>query len=283
MSLRKDFVLRAVSGNEQMAALCREFGISRKTGYKWLKRFRQQGTSGLVDESRCPDSSPLATSAEIAMQIIQLRKERPTWGARKLWRILGRSLPSEHVPTPRTIQRVLDRGGLVKKRRYRRGPPGRPVHAPAVEVKAPNDLWTVDFKGWWRARDGAKCEPLTVRDAFSRFVFALRLLPRNETYEVQQVFLELFDRHGLARGSSPDWRDLSRPRPDVLPRTSGRPLGYSLDGVSGHGGSDRLARVSGAFRVLGWTSQRRHLPLGRRGGSARGRLLLGVVARAMTL
>ena len=199
MSLRKDFVLRALAGEETIAALCREFGISRKTGYKWLRRFKDEGVLGLVDRSRRPESSPLETSAELVLEIMAHRQEHPTWGPKKIARLLERSHGDE-APSRATVARVLKRAGMVRrKRRYRPSSKGRPTRAPNYTVDGPNDLWTVDFKGWWRTKDGARCEPLTVRDAHSRFVLALRILGSTRIEHVRPVFEELFAQYGLPK------------------------------------------------------------------------------------
>ena len=134
-----------------------------------------------------------------------MRQQHPTWGARKLQRLLARAATdADAVPSERTIARVLDRAQVVRRRRHRRPCYGRPLQAPHVTVEQPNDLWTADFKGWWRTRDGARFEPLTVRDACSRFVLALRVLDHNRTDDVRVVFEELFERHGLPKAMQTD-------------------------------------------------------------------------------
>jgi transposase InsO family protein len=122
-----------------------------------------------------------------------------------LQRLLARAATGiEAVPSERTIARVLKRTQMVRKRRYRPPSLGRPVRAPHYCVAGPNDLWTVDFKGWWCTGDGARCDPLTVRDAFSRYVFALRVVPSMSTEDVKVVFEELFARHGLPKAIQSD-------------------------------------------------------------------------------
>ncbi|MGZ7033320.1 MAG: helix-turn-helix domain-containing protein, partial [Thermoanaerobaculia bacterium] len=111
MSLRKEFVLRVLAKDAPVAELCRRYGISRKTGYKWLSRFRAQGIDGLVDESRRPLSMPSEIPPELSREIIDLRRHHPSWGSRKLRRILLRQYGSEKAPSASTIQRVLERSG----------------------------------------------------------------------------------------------------------------------------------------------------------------------------
>ena len=203
MSLRKEFVLRVLAKEAPVAELCRRYHISRKTGYKWLKRFRAQGIDGLVDESRRPLSSPEETSPEMAHEILELRRAHSSWGAKKLRRVLMRKHGHE-APSVSTVERVLEKHGCIKRRRRRPGPRLVTPVRPTPMVAEPNDLWTVDFKGWWRARNGQKCEPLTVRDAFSRYVLAIRLVPDLKGPTVQTIFRELFEEYGVPRAIQSD-------------------------------------------------------------------------------
>jgi transposase InsO family protein len=193
MGLKIEFVERVEKG-EKIAALCREYGISRTAGHKWLKRYKEQGFAGLEEESRRPRSAPLATAEELVLATIEARQAHPRWGARKLHVLLSRRF-GERTPKVRTIARILKRAELIRERR-KRGPINVNEHAPAVKASAPNDVWTVDFKGWWRVLDGSRCEPLTVRDAASRFVLAL-VATSTSTEAVRPIFEQLFRRHGL--------------------------------------------------------------------------------------
>lgn len=204
VSLRKEFVLRALAKEESITELCQEFKISRKTGHKWINRFKERGFDALVDESRRPRSSPIQISGEATVEIIKLRKQHPTWGPRKLYHVLARHLPREQLPSERSIRRVLERSNLTRRRRYRQSCYGGPTQPPRFTVEQPNDLWTVDFKGWWRTKDGERCDPLTIRDAHSRMVLALRLLDRTNGIAVRAVFEELFEQYGLPKAIQSD-------------------------------------------------------------------------------
>jgi len=193
MSQKIEFVERAAKG-EPIAALCREFGISRTTGHKWTKRYADKGYDGLDEESRRPKSAPLATAEDIVVAILELRRAHPTWGPEKLAIVLRRRF-KEQTPSKRTVARILRRAQLVRKRRKRR-PLNIVERAPQQPADAPNEVWTVDFKGWWRARNHELCQPLTVRDAFSRFVFAV-VLCSTTTVEVRKIFEQLFRKHGV--------------------------------------------------------------------------------------
>jgi transposase InsO family protein len=198
MSLKVEFVHRAKSGTATISELCREYGISRQTGHKWLKRFEADGYDGLEEQSRRPKTTPLGTAEEIVASILEAREAHPRWGPHKLSALLRRKY-GPNTPSERTVARVLTRFDKVRHRQRRRGLLHVRTQAPSVEVKAPNDLWTVDFKGWWRAGNRQRCEPLTVRDAFSRFVLAIEVLPGTGCAPVRTIFERLFRRYGLPK------------------------------------------------------------------------------------
>ena len=195
MSQKLKFVERAGAPGANISALCREYGISRETGHKWLRRFRAQGYDGLSEQSRRPYTSPLSTAEEVIVRILELRDRHWSWGPDKISRILRRA-HGEDAPSKSTVSRVLLRLGRMHKRRS----PARNWSVdgrPRVEVHAPNDLWTIDLKGWWRARNREQCLPLTIRDAFSRRVLAVTLLESSRFKDVRRVLQCLFERHGL--------------------------------------------------------------------------------------
>jgi transposase InsO family protein len=195
MSLKMEFVERAAKG-EPVAALCREFNVSRQTGHKWIKRFNEQGFAGLDEQSRRPRSAPLATAEELVMATLQAREAHPRWGPIKLQQLLRRRF-ADQTPGTRTIARILKRANKVRERR-KRSPVSVIEHAPTLAAQAPNDVWTVDFKGWWRTTNGDRCEPLTVRDAASRFVLAIEIGATTGRH-VRQVLEPLFRRYGLPK------------------------------------------------------------------------------------
>jgi putative transposase len=192
---RRRFVQACLKGSQPIAQLCRQLGISSKTGFKWLARFRAEGGPGLQDRSRRPAHSPTRTARRWRQAIGQLRRKHPSWGSKKIYARLRRQHPHARLPQPRTITDWLQRLGLVAHRpaRARRGPR---VPAPYLTIpQVPNDLWTVDFKGWFRTCDGQRVDPLTVRDLFSRYILDIRLLqPRHDA--VQQHFRRLFASYG---------------------------------------------------------------------------------------
>jgi len=193
MTLKIEFVERATRG-EKVSKLCREYGITRAAGYKWLKRFKERGYEGLEEKSRRPKNTPLATAEDIVVAVLEARESHPTWGPRKLVVLLRRKLRDDS-PSERTIARILKRAKKVRERRKRR-PTNVVELAPRIEAKHANDVWTVDFKGWWRARNGERCDPLTIRDAFSRFILAIVVCP-STIQAVRAVFERLFRKYGV--------------------------------------------------------------------------------------
>ncbi len=195
MSLKIEFVGKASKPDANVSALCREFGISRETGHKWLQRFRELGYDGLEERSRRPRTSPLATAEQVVLAVLEAREAHPAWGPKKLVGLLGRRLKQD-TPSRATVARILKRFGQVRRRR-RKAPISVLDRAPDVVAGAPNNVWTVDFKGWWRSGDGTRCEPLTVRDAYSRFILAAKLLKGTTVEEVRGQFDRIFRRYGV--------------------------------------------------------------------------------------
>jgi putative transposase len=195
LEARQRFVQAAGRRIYSVAQLCRQFGISRKTGFKWLTRFRSQGGPGLSDRSRRPHRSPERTATRWLKEIDQVRQRRPCWGAKKIYAHLRRKHPRTHLPKARTITKWLRRLGFVGRRRAsaRRGPQlARPPLSVPIRC---NHVWTVDFKGWFCTRDGQRVDPLTVRDLFSRYLLGIRLL-HHDHEPVRQYFQRLFGQFG---------------------------------------------------------------------------------------
>ena len=197
VSLREEFVLKALGGAVEFGALCAEYGISRKTGYKWLGRFRERGFGGLGNESRRPRNSPAALGEDVICELVRIKAAIPrSWGPKKVLSVYQRQHGSTQTPSLSSVQRVLDKSGFVRhRRRSRQGEPAR-VQAGVIPEKS-NALWTVDFKGWWKTRDHARCEPLTVRDGFSRFLLDLRAMESTAERAVRPAFERLFGTYGL--------------------------------------------------------------------------------------
>jgi putative transposase len=181
-------------GDKTMSQLCREFGVARKTGYKWVERFFESGLPGLADLSRAPQRCPHALDEATAEAIVELRKMHPTWGPKKLLAYLRGKKPNVAWPSPSTIGAVLKRHGLVQGRRRRSRTP-RPSH-PLAAATAPNVVWCADFKGKFRV-GRQYCTPLTISDACSRFLLECRMTEGERTEPVKTVFEHVFHEYGL--------------------------------------------------------------------------------------
>jgi transposase InsO family protein len=199
MKERVQFVLEWQKRQQSMSALCRAFGISRQTGYKWVGRFLEEGeglhVEVLQDLSRAPHRRPNALDEELVDLLVRARKLRPNWGPRKLKAWLEEKFPELELPAPSTIGGVLQRHGLVSKRLRRRRTP--PWTQPFSECTEANALWCVDFKGHFRLGDGTRCYPLTVMDAHSRYLIRCEGLIEPDGKAVLPVFESAFSEYGL--------------------------------------------------------------------------------------
>lgn len=175
MDERMSFIVESQRAEMSFAELCRRYGVSRRAGYKWIARYAAEGPAGLHDRSRAPRHHPHAVSAEDAAAILAVRIAYPTWGAKKIRARLRRAQPEQVWPVESTIAALLDRHGLVKHRRRRRAVPPA---APLSVCTAANDVWGIDFKGWFRTGDGRRCDPLSVSDLATRYVVRLQALAR---------------------------------------------------------------------------------------------------------
>jgi transposase InsO family protein len=195
MDERVRFIGRLLDG-EAMSELCREFGISRKTGYKIFNRYRQDGVEALTDRSRRPVRYANQLPDQVEAMIVRLKREKPHWGARKIRELLVRRLSGDiRVPAKSTVHAVLDRHGLVKRANQRRRftAEGTALSA-AIE---PNDLWCADFKGEFKLGNGRYCYPLTVTDQASRMLLACEALETTKEDGVFKAFQRLFCERGL--------------------------------------------------------------------------------------
>lgn len=182
-------------GTETMTALCQTFGISRKTGYKWLHRVAQEGPVGCQEHSRAPQHHPHAVPALVRDALRELRLAHPTWGPRKLLAYLEATEPAQAWPAASTIGTCLVQAGLVRPRRTRRRTP--PYRPPFQACQGPNDVWCADFKGWFRTGDGRRCDPLTISDAYSRMLLRCTALSTPTLAQVRPIFVEAFAEYGL--------------------------------------------------------------------------------------
>jgi transposase InsO family protein len=200
MEERLRFVARLLDG-EPMTDVCREFGVSRKTGYKIFDRYKAHGMEALSDRSRRPVRYAHQLPHQIESLIVNLKRDKPHWGARKIRELLIRRMPGDvRVPAKSTVHAVLDRNGLVSRARKRRHATGTPLSQGA----APNDLWCVDFKGEFKLGNGSYCYPLTTTDHASRYLLLCEALESVREAPAITAFEQLFIERGLPRAIRSD-------------------------------------------------------------------------------
>jgi len=197
MEERARFVLEVQRAEMCFSELCRRYGVSRKTGYKWIRRYIAEGLDGVRERSSRPHSCPHKTSAEWERRIILERVKHSHWGPKKIRRVLKRKGWDGKVPAASTMGDILRRAGLVRKKGRRRR--NTYYNGPLTEAKCSNHVWAVDYKGWFRTRDGVRCDPLTISDLYSRYVLEVKALPDQSYEEARGVFERVFEEYGLPR------------------------------------------------------------------------------------
>lgn len=196
MDQRTDFILKVFKKNASFKSICQDFGISSKTGYKWLNRFIEEGIDGLEDRSRRPHRHSRQLAEDIICRLVKFKLAHKSWGPKKIIDLYGRQYGL--APSKSSTHRVLQKAGLIEKRRRRQVKPNQRL-VNRQEPKSPNDVWTVDFKGWWYTQDQHRCEPLTVRDDYSRYVLTAVPLKDSQTESVKAEFERLFGLYGMPK------------------------------------------------------------------------------------
>jgi len=203
MDQKKSFIKEYLEGMEDFKSLCKRYEISEKTGHKWKRRFMEDGYNGLSEESRSPKNTPGELDEDTVIRVIKMRSAHPTWGPKKLAVLYERAYPGSKVPSESSIYRVLGKAEMITKRRIKSVRIDESRLRQKIEANEPNDVWTVDFKGWWMS-SGEKCIPLTIRDLYSKWIFKIRLMDGMTGEEVKKVFEELFRRYGLPKAIRSD-------------------------------------------------------------------------------
>ena len=205
MKEKRSFIDAMLKQSKPFRELCREYGISEKTGYKWRKRFLEQGYAGLEEESRAPQKHPNTIDGDTAAELIALRLAHPSWGGKKLLVLWQRSHPNLPPPSLSSVNRILEKAKLLKKKRIHKASVSSdcPRLNQMLEAHEPNDVWCIDFKGCWIS-DSERCEPFTVRDKYSRKVLCARLMTGKTTEDVRPIMTELFRKYGLPRAIHSD-------------------------------------------------------------------------------
>jgi transposase InsO family protein len=199
---RNGFITEWLKGEQSITELSEVFEISRKTAYKWLERFDKGGRGGLSNASRAPHHSPQAISEAKRAAIVAERQLHPSWGSRKIAQSLMRQHPKEAWPAASSIGDLLKREGLIQGRRLRRRTP--PHTAPLEHAQQANQVWCVDFKGWFRYGDGGRCDPFTTTDALSRALLCCQATDKADGVHVRGVMEATFRKYGLPQAIRSD-------------------------------------------------------------------------------
>ena len=201
MDQRVAFIADWLRDEWTMTELAERYQISRKTAYKWVGRYESDPAHGLAERSRAPKTHGRARDEEMRAAVLALRRRHPRWGPKKLRALLREREPRREWPAASTMGDWLRRAGLSEPRRRARYVV--PLTQPLAAAAAPNDVWTADFKGWFRTADGSRCDPLTIADACSRFVLCCRIVPPSER-GVRPWFERTFREYGLPRAMRTD-------------------------------------------------------------------------------
>jgi putative transposase len=194
---RENFITACLESKSTISDLCREFGVSRKTGYKWLSRFKNGGAAELKDRCRTRHTQPLKTTEELTQKVIQLKRRYLKWGPKKIVAFLEQNQPLESWPSATTVGRILSEHDLTIPRKYRRRFPAK--SDPLSHSQQPNDVWCIDFKGWFKTKDNVKCDPMTLTDSYSRFLLYCSKLGANTVDHVWSSLDKAFHQYGLPR------------------------------------------------------------------------------------
>lgn len=196
---QKELFIKAMLANEKpFKHLCADFGISEKTGHKWKNRFYEQGKAGLYEQSRARLTQDMI-DGDTAAELIRIKNAHLAWGPKKIREIYAKAYPQKDAPSLSSVKRILDKAGLVKPRKIR--PPVSsdcPLLQQQIQAQAANDVWSIDFKGWWKS-DGEICEPFTVRDRYSRKILCTKLMQSKSSVAVRAVMTDLFKTYGLPK------------------------------------------------------------------------------------
>ena len=199
MEQKEKFIHEMLKQEKPFKHLCAEFGISEKTGHKWKKRFFEQGQYGLIEQSKSSVSHPNQIDGDTAAELIRIKNAHLAWGPKKIRERYARIYPEKAVPSLSSVKRILDKAGLVKKRKIRKPASSDcPRLQQQIQAYEPNDVWCIDFKGWWKS-DGEICEPFTVRDRYSRKILCAKLMQSKTSVAVRAVMTELFKTYGIPK------------------------------------------------------------------------------------
>lgn len=198
MTEKEKFISEMLRKEKPFKHLCADFGISEKTGHKWKKRFEEDGIKGLYELSRATNTHSNALDEDVIINIIALKNAHPFWGAKKIRELFAKAHPESTTPSLSSVNRILEKSGLVKKRRIKPASTDCKRLRQYIKAEEPNDVWAIDFKGWWKS-SGELCEPLTIRDVSSRKILCIKLMESKTSEAVKAVMTDIFKIYGLPK------------------------------------------------------------------------------------
>ena len=187
MDVKKEFVLKALDGRIVFTELCREYNITTKCGYKWKQRFLEEGYAGLEEHSRRPKNNSKCLPEVVSVELLRIKNLHKTWGAKKILTIYKRDNIGKYRPARSTVENLFVRAGYTGQKRRRKIIGGGIIQHRIVPEK-PNDVWTVDFKGWWYSKNREKVNPLTIRDEYGKYIHAIKTVEKGDTASVKAEF-----------------------------------------------------------------------------------------------
>ena len=196
VKIKYEFILKSFNKDKTFTELCREYGISTKTGYKWKERFLEGGLPALEEASRRPANNGNKIPEEVSVELIRIKNLHKKWGALKVLQVYKNNHPGEYAPVRSTVENLFIRAGFTIPPKRKRNKTKHRIQVKLIPDR-PNQVWTVDFKGWWYTKHKEKCEPLTVRDEFSKYILDIKVLNKGDTPHVKQAFERIFAQYGL--------------------------------------------------------------------------------------
>jgi transposase InsO family protein len=228
MKIKYEFILKSFNKDKTFTELCRDFGISTKTGYKWRQRFLEGGFPALDELSRSPIKNGKKTPETVSVELIRIKNFHKKWGAAKILQVYKNNHPGEYAPVRSTVENLFIRAEFIIPKKRKRPKTTNRIQKRIVPDR-PNQVWTVDFKGWWYTKHKEKCEPLTVRDEFSKYILDIKIIDKGDTMHVKQAFERIFTKYGL---------------PDIIRSDNGPPFASSFNALG-------LSRLSVWWMSLG--------------------------------
>lgn len=199
MEQKELFIQEMLKKEKPFKHLCNDFGISEKTGHKWKKRFYEQGKTGLVEQSRASNSHPNEIDGDTAAELIAIKYAHMAWGPKKIREIYSRKHLECITPSLSSVKRILSKANLVQNKKIKSvSISACPRLQQQIQAFEPNDVWCIDFKGWWKS-DGEKCEPFTVRDKYSRKILCAQLVQSKSSETIKAIMTGLFTKYGLPK------------------------------------------------------------------------------------